>query len=68
MNIVEAIKELQDAVHLLAKQLHRAARLDRKWPRLNAISVINSHAFQNLTAGHDAFDGYTNQGFVFLTD
>ncbi|CEN60963.1 Putative Amidase [Aspergillus calidoustus] len=62
LSIVEAsIEELQDAlssgqinaVQLLAKHLHRVARLDRRGPRLNAIPVINTHVFEDAQASDE---------------
>ncbi|KAL2822246.1 amidase signature domain-containing protein [Aspergillus cavernicola] len=62
LTIVEAsLEELQDAlssgqinaVQLLAKHLHRVARLGRRGPRLNAIPVINTHVFADAQASDE---------------
>lgn len=40
-------------MQLLAKHLHRVARLDRRGPRLNAIPVINTEMFEDAQASDE---------------
>ncbi|KAF4824907.1 Glutamyl-tRNA(Gln) amidotransferase subunit A [Colletotrichum siamense] len=39
-----------NSVQLLAKHLHRVAQYDRRTPRLNAIPVLNTNAFEDAEA------------------
>uniref|UniRef100_L2FA87 Amidase n=1 Tax=Colletotrichum fructicola (strain Nara gc5) TaxID=1213859 RepID=L2FA87_COLFN len=71
LSIVDAsIENLQNAlidgrinsVQLLAKHLHRVAQYDRRTPRLNAIPVLNTNAFEDAEASDDYRGG--NNGSI----